>query len=68
MDAQTELTMLETAYTTIISGGVSSYSINGRALTILDLDTIIKRMDILRAAVYRQGNGMFHAARNREPE
>lgn len=68
MTPQDELTMLETAYATIITGGVQSYAINGRQLTRLDIQFITRRMDELRAIIYRQTNGMFQAAQNRPQE
>jgi hypothetical protein len=68
MTAQQELDLLETAYTSLLTGGVQSYTINGRSLTRLDFRYITERMDTLRAVVYRQTNGMMQAARNRKAE
>lgn len=68
MTAQAELTLLETAYEAILTGGVSSYSVNGRSLTKLDLAWIASRMDTLRAQVARETRGSFFAASFRKPE
>lgn len=69
MDPQTELTLLETAYTNFLSGGaVQSYTIAGRTVMKADMKWIAARMDQLRAVVQRQTSGMFFAAQNRRPE
>lgn len=68
MDATTELNLLETAYTSLVTGNIKSYSINGRMTTRNDLAWIATRMDQLRAIVYRQSNGMCSVARMRKPE
>lgn len=68
MDATTELNLLETAYVSLLTGGIQSYSINGRSVTKNNMDRIIARMDALRAIVYRQSNGMCSVARMRKPE
>jgi hypothetical protein len=68
MSIDEELTLLETAYSAILTKGVKSYRIGDRELTRLDLPFIATRMDQLRAASYRQSHGMMQAARNRMPE
>lgn len=68
MDPTAELTMLETAYTSLVTGRIKSYSINGRMTTYNDLAWLTTRMDQLRAIVYRQNNGMCSVARMRNPE
>ena len=68
MDATTELNLLETAYTSLLTGGIQSYSINGRSVTKNNMTFIVARMDQLRAIVYRQSNGMCSVARMRKPE
>ena len=68
MTAQEELTLLEEAYEALLTGGVQSYSINGRSLTRLNLTEITRRIDVLRAQVARAGTGLMRAARNRRPE
>jgi hypothetical protein len=68
MDLQTELDLLEAAYTKLLAGAVQSYRVGDRELTRLDFKYITARMDILRAAVYRQTNGIMNVARNRRPD
>jgi hypothetical protein len=68
MTNQEELTLLETAYTTLLGGGVQSYSINGRSVTRLDFSWMIKRIDQLRAAVARETTGGWFAGQFRDPE
>lgn len=68
MDPTTELTLLETAYASILSGGIKSYAVNGRMVTKLDLPWITTRMDQLRAIIFRQTNGMCSVGRFRNPE
>jgi hypothetical protein len=68
MTINEELSLLEDAYSAIMTKGVKSYRIGDRELTRLDLPFITSRMDQLRAASYRQSNGMMQAARNRMPE
>lgn len=68
MTPQEELTLLETAYTSALSrGGVTSYSIAGRSLTV-DVKWIVARMDLLRSEVARQSNGMFFLSQSRPEE
>lgn len=52
-----ELTALESAYAALLSGGVQSYSINGRSLSRLDARWMAERMDQLRFLVARESNG-----------
>ena len=68
MDPNAELALLETAYTSLLTGNIKSYSINGRMTTRNDIAWITTRMDQLRAIVYRQTNGMCSVARMRNPE
>ena len=68
MDPQTELTLLETAYTALLSGNAQEYTIGSRRVTKLDAAWLTKRMDVLRAQVIRQTYGMAWAAQNRNPE
>ena len=68
MTAQEELTLLETAYTSLLTGGVQSYTINNRSVTKLDFSWMIKRIDQLRAQVARETTGGWFAAQFRNPE
>lgn len=68
MDAQTELTLLETAYSNYVSNGVASYTINGRTVQKVDIKWLTQRMDQLRAQVYRANSGMFGVGQFRRPE
>lgn len=60
------LDAVETAIQTILDGGVSSYSINGRSATNLDLQQLFNRRDALIAAVSREQYGSFGVAEFRE--
>lgn len=68
MDAAAELTLLEAAYTAIVTNGVKSYSVDGRSITYHDLPWLTERMDKLRVAVNRAANGMCSVAQMRRPE
>jgi hypothetical protein len=71
MDAMTateELALLEAAYTSIITGGAQSYSINNRSITKLDIEWMTGRMEALRVIVDRQANGGVRVAQMRTPE
>jgi hypothetical protein len=69
MTAAEELTKLETMYSAWIDAGCpQSYSINGRSLTKASFDTIVKRIDTLRASTTAATGGMCSAAQFRKPE
>jgi hypothetical protein len=68
MTANEELTLLENAYSAILTKGVKSYRVGDRELTRLDLPFITDRMDILRAAVQRASTGMAFVSQFRRPE
>jgi hypothetical protein len=68
MTPQDELTLLEAAYTALLTGGVQSYSIGGRSVTKNDIKFITERMDLLRRQVSRQSQGMFYASQFRKAE
>jgi hypothetical protein len=68
MTAAAELQLLEDAYTSILTGKVQSYTLNGRQVTRLDFKAITERMDILRGVIARQTNGGAFVARFRDPE
>jgi hypothetical protein len=68
MDAQTELNLLETAYQNYLGTGIVSYTVNGKSVQKVDIGWLTRRLDELRAIVYRQTNGLFQAAQNRPPE
>jgi hypothetical protein len=68
MTIDQELTLLETAYSAILTKGVQSYKIGDRELTRLDLPFITARMDILRAQQIRATSGCSFASQFRKPE
>lgn len=68
MTASEELEKVNTAITAILTGGVSSYTINGRGVTKLSYDSLVKRKKELEAAVARETSGGFFAAQFRDPE
>ena len=53
------LDMEETAISTVVAGGVSSYQINGRAVTRMDIGKLMKTRDDLLAAIARENVGSF---------
>ena len=62
MTATQELTLLEAAYTTALSGGgYSDISMNGRMVRV-DLVWLTKRIDQLRAQVAQEASGGTWAA------
>lgn len=68
MTAQEELTLLETAYEALLSGGAQEYALKDRSVTKLDAAWMSQRIDTLRAQVQRQTYGMFNAARFRRDD
>jgi hypothetical protein len=68
MTPQAELTLLETAYTSLLTGNVQSYTINGKQVTRLDFAVLMHRMDQLRAQIARATNGGAFVAQFRNPE
>jgi hypothetical protein len=68
MTAQEELTLLQTAYTAILTGGVQEYALKDRSVSKLDINWMSKRIDQLRAQVQRETYGMFNAARFRRDD
>ncbi len=68
MDPTAELALLEAAYTAILAGQAQEYQIGTRRVTKLDMDWLTRRMDMLRAQVTRQTNGMVFAGQFRKPE
>lgn len=68
MTPQDELTLLEGAYSSILTGKVQSYTIGSRMVNKLNLQVIIDRMDILRAQIQRQTSGMSFVSQFRRPE
>lgn len=68
MTASEELTLLESAYTTYLTTGVASYSVDGRSVTRVSIEWLTKRIDQLRSQVARETTGSFYAAQLRNPE
>lgn len=68
MTAQEELALIDEAIRAILSGGVASYSINGRSLTKLDYRMLVQRKAELEAQIAQQAGGMFVASQFRRPE
>lgn len=68
MDPQTELTLLEAAYTSIVTGQVQDVTIGTRKYTYLSINWLTARMDLLRAQVLRQTTGAFFVSQFRRPE
>ena len=68
MTAQEELALIDEAIRAILSGGVASYSINGRSLTKLDYRMLVQRKAELEAQIAQQTGGMFVASQFRRPE
>lgn len=56
MTAAEELTLIDAAMTAILTGGVASYSINGRSVTRLDYRFLVERKKELEIAIARQSS------------
>lgn len=68
MTAAEELALINTAIESILTGKVQSYTINGRAVTRLDLADLWQRKKELEAAVARESSGSFLLARFRNAD
>ena len=66
--AQAELALLNGAIATILAGGVSSYSVNGRSVMKLSLKDLTEQRRELENLIARLGNGMFSVVQFRDPE
>jgi hypothetical protein len=53
------LDLVETAIQTVAAGGISSYEINGRAVTRMDTLKLLQARDNLLAAIARENVGSF---------
>jgi hypothetical protein len=62
------LALVETALESLLTGGISAYSINGRQFTKLDLPELNKMRKELQASVAAASSGMFYASQFRNPE
>lgn len=54
--------LLETAYESLLTGGVSSYSIAGRSFTKHDIATIREELDYWRAQASSESHGIVSIA------
>lgn len=67
-EAQTELALVNDAIATVLKGGVSAYSINGRSTTKLSLKELREQRTELQNTIARLQYGAFSVARFRPPE
>jgi flagellar basal body rod protein FlgF len=59
----TILAAIDTAIEALLNGGASSYSINNRTVTKLDLGELLKQRRDLQNQVDRETNGIFRLAK-----
>ncbi len=67
-DAQTELNLVNTAITNLITGGLQSYGVGGRNATKITLAELREQRKQLQWIIARLGGGMFTVAQFRNPE
>ena len=68
MTPQAELTLLENAYTQMLSGKIQSYQIDKRSVKYLDFKTLLARINEVRAECARAATGAFAAGQFRPEE
>lgn len=62
-ELQTERALIQTAITNTLTGNASSYGVNGRSVTRLDLSTLYARLREIDVAIARlSGTGTFSVA------
>lgn len=67
-DAQAELALVNTAISSVLAGGIASYTINGRGATRLSLKDLRDQRRELESIVARLKGGMFSVAQFRNPD
>lgn len=67
-EAQAELTAVNAAILAIVTGKAQSYSINGRTVTRLDLNSLRELRKELEAVIARASSGTFLLARFRQAD
>ncbi len=68
MTPQEELSLLETAYSQMLTGKIQSYQIDKRSVKYLDFKTLLARINEVRAECQRAATGAFTAAQFRPEE
>jgi hypothetical protein len=67
MDPSALLAQIDTAITSLLTGGASSYSIGARTVTKLDLKALFEERRILQSEVNRSSGGGIRLARITRP-
>ena len=62
---QTLLDAIDTAIEALLSGQHTSYSVDGRSVTRLDLDKLFDQRERLQRQLARENNGTFRLAKMR---